>query len=233
MFLGVNHAPQSDGYSQYPVPAIADFGLALETDLNDPNNPANYTGPNRKGTDGYFARVSKLPNGYCWRLQFPRNARVNAFPSRRATDANVTQVMRTQLTWSSQEHLTGDRPLGSYTNVWAIGMIMWELLRLHGAPAQLPGGQPPLMDYSAGSSSLPPRTATTYRAELDDLVFECLNPDVTRRPTLPDLRRDVRVFLDAYRQSGDLPALGHLPVDPYPIGTPRPPSPDNHEEPED
>lgn len=142
---------------------------------------------------------------------------------------NVTQVTRTQLTWPPQEHLTGDRPLDSYTNVWAIGIIMWGLLQLHEAPEQLPGGQSPLVDCSSGNSSLPPRTATIYRAELDDLVYECLNPDVTRRPTLPDLRRDVRVFLDAYRQSGDLPALGHLPVDTYPVGTPRPPSPNNDE----
>lgn len=46
-------APDENRYTRYPKPLLGDFGLALKTKPNDPNNPCWYN--KGEGTDGFLA----------------------------------------------------------------------------------------------------------------------------------------------------------------------------------
>lgn len=87
-------------------------------------------------------------------------------------------------------------------------MIMWSLIRQTRSPAPLsyadnaPANNWPArsnINYCPGQQVMV-STTTFYNSELDDLVYECLHPDPTERPTLRQLKLRIHKHMDDLQQ---------------------------------
>jgi tetratricopeptide (TPR) repeat protein len=97
-------------------------------------------------------------------------------------------------TYMAPEQYTPGARLGSWTDVYAFGVMFYEMLTAAVPP---PGGHAKqFIARSATSRTLPPR--------LRALVLRCVEPDPTRRPaTFAEVRRDLEL---AYRELTGKPA---------------------------
>ncbi|KAL9614213.1 MAG: hypothetical protein Q9167_001301 [Letrouitia subvulpina] len=84
-------------------------------------------------------------------------------------------------------HEDSETKLLSWTNVWAVGAVMYELVLL---PDPLLGSRY-RWPYDEDGSSIPPITSTTYSQALRNLVRDCLHPTARSRPTPAEILDEV------------------------------------------
>jgi len=96
-----------------------------------------------------------------------------------------------------------------WTNVWAIGVVMYELTTLHRA-ARVLYNQPDA--EGRGCPAIFTNKTPDYSSQLCDTIRNCLNMDPSDRPTLIELRQITRRFaritkdaLAAHRPAPDVP----------------------------
>ncbi|KAL8824454.1 MAG: hypothetical protein Q9170_008146, partial [Blastenia crenularia] len=101
IFLASSQEYNDDGIPIYPSARLGDFGIAIVTGVNDPDNPSLYKG---RGTMGYKAPEQKLP--------------LHAQPSSDGDGFVEAEITDSGPKFSSQ------------TNIWGTGCIIYKLVWL-------------------------------------------------------------------------------------------------------
>lgn len=145
VFLGLENP---HGIPFYPVAKLGDWGLAVQTGIDDPGNPRKLTGA---GTRAYMAPE-----------QFGRDR----YPS----------------------YLQGtSRNLASYTNTWALGAVMYELLTLHYVNSALYIDETDPYGGIEGLPEIETDKDPEYSDGLRTLIRQCLRPNPEHRPRIAEM----------------------------------------------
>lgn len=90
--------------------------------------------------------------------------------------------------------------LSSYTNVWAIGATMYDLLTLHHVQRALHPGE--IDEDGEGLDQIRTDKDPEYSHALRHLVRSCLRPNPQDRPSIRDLRQTIESARLAFKQEG-------------------------------
>lgn len=90
--------------------------------------------------------------------------------------------------------------LSSYTNVWAIGATMYDLLTLHHVQRALHPGE--IDEDGEGLDQIRTGKDPEYSHALRHLVRSCLRPNPQDRPSIRDLRQTIESARLAFKQEG-------------------------------
>lgn len=149
VFLGLEN-PR--GIPFYPVAKLGDFGLAVQTSIDDPNNPRKLV---NAGTPHYMA------------------------------PEQISRADKPSLPQGTTENLA------SYTNIWALGATMYELLTLHRVRSALYVDD---TDPYGGIEGLPEITTgkdPEYTGALRSLIRQCLRPNPDDRPRIGEMEEQI------------------------------------------
>lgn len=166
VFLGDENAEK--GFPFYPVAKTGDFGLAVATDQGDESNPIEYQDV---GTTGYMAPVS---------AESPADMHVANFFLKEQWINNVTPKDK-------------QTKLSSYTNVWAIGVTMLELLTLYTHNDYM---HDPAYNVKGVIIDIATSKRPEYSKNLRDLIKSCLEPKPARRIEIHHLQACIKEHRD-------------------------------------
>ncbi|KAL8950393.1 MAG: hypothetical protein Q9222_003573 [Ikaeria aurantiellina] len=177
VFLAAPTDQNEDGIPSYPTTKLADFGYAITTGKDDPNNPKGYK---YTGTPGYRAAEQKLPR--------QEQADLEEKDKNKKTGRSFIKD------YTIEPQINNEWPkLGSHTNVWGVGACIYKLIHLTDADYQY--------EEPKEGESIPEITThrnPEYSPQLRTLVRQCLRFDPATRPSLGKLRKATTAARDRY-----------------------------------
>ncbi|CAL3973700.1 unnamed protein product [Diplocarpon coronariae] len=166
-------------------PKLADFGLAIDVP-GDPASALFIPGPT--WNDNQLNRSRGTPTYYAPEQFTPR--------------------------WNYADYAASPvcGRYGTATNVWGIGVIMYEITCLYQVNSQVPEAGDPFLPENFlinGDFARGPLFGTelqqlqSYSTALRDLIHECLYEDPAHRPSLLQLKNRIRAGVNACRAAGE------------------------------
>ncbi|KAI5361921.1 Putative serine/threonine-protein kinase, active [Septoria linicola] len=153
--------PTPGFFPAYPTPKLADFGFAFETHKNDLNNPIWYW---QAGTYPYMAPEQVV--------QLRRDKKIVVIPESPPCEPAAEL-----------------QPMLAYTNIWAIGMCMLQLV----SPQRIRSDEQLLYeDEQPAEHAIAEWSKSAYSKALLDLIEECMRFWPKERITPEELLKEIK-----------------------------------------